>query len=88
MAQKSFNYSFRHINQADGLLHNDVLSIVQDGKGFIWIATRNGLQRYDGASFIYYPQMLNNYTEGFILGAEMYADKKNNLLWITNYTNI
>ncbi|MEP6927371.1 MAG: two-component regulator propeller domain-containing protein, partial [Ginsengibacter sp.] len=88
IAQKSFNYSFRHINQSDGLLHNDVHSIVQDGKGFIWIATSNGLQRYDGASFINYPEMLSNSTEGFIVGAEMYADKKNNLLWITNYTNI
>jgi ligand-binding sensor domain-containing protein/putative methionine-R-sulfoxide reductase with GAF domain len=87
-AQERLHYFFRHITQSDGLLHNQVLSITQDGKGFIWIATLNGLQRYDGSHFIYYPEMLSNPAEGLTAGAEMYADKKNKLLWITNYTNI
>lgn len=87
-AQQPFTYSFRHITQADGLLHNEVLSIAQDGKGFIWIATPNGLQRYDGSRFIYYPDMLSNPAGGNISGANLYADKKNNLLWIINNTNL
>jgi ligand-binding sensor domain-containing protein/putative methionine-R-sulfoxide reductase with GAF domain len=87
-AQQAFNYSFRHITQLDGLLHNEVLSITQDGKGFIWIASRNGLQRYDGSQFIYYPEMLSDAAKGRTPGAEIYADKKNNLLWITNNTSI
>jgi ligand-binding sensor domain-containing protein/putative methionine-R-sulfoxide reductase with GAF domain len=86
--QENLNYFFRHISQSDGLLHNKVLSIVQDGKGFIWIATLNGLQRYDGSRFIYYSEMLSNAAEGLTAGADMYADKKNNLLWITNNTSI
>ncbi|NOT90371.1 ligand-binding sensor domain-containing protein [Ferruginibacter sp.] len=80
-AQQNLNYSFHHINQADGLLHNQVFGITQDKKGFIWIASLNGLQRYDGSRFIYYPGMLNNAAEGLTPGAEIYADKKNNLLW-------
>jgi ligand-binding sensor domain-containing protein len=87
-AQESFNYSFRHITQADGLLHNDVYAIVQDGKGFMWIATNNGLQRYDGSRFINYPETLTNPAEGHASGVEMYADKKNNLLWVTNNSNL
>ncbi len=83
-AQQPCNYTFRHITQADGLLHNEVLSITQDGKGFMWIASHNGLQRYDGSRFIYYPEMLSNPVEGLSPGAEMYADKKTNLLWISN----
>ena len=83
-AQQPFSYSFQHISQPNGLLHNEVLSITQDGKGFIWIATRNGLQRYDGSRFIYYPEMLSNPAEGLTPGAEICTDKKENLLWITN----
>jgi hypothetical protein len=38
-------FFFRHINQWDGLLNNQVLPITQDSRGFIWIATVGGLQR-------------------------------------------
>lgn len=47
-------YIFRHITTEDGLSGNDVRSITQDSKGFIWIATNNGLQKYDGYTFTTY----------------------------------
>ncbi|MEO8405349.1 MAG: histidine kinase [Chitinophagaceae bacterium] len=87
-AQQPLHYFFRHISQSEGLLHNQVLSIAQDGKGFIWIATPNGLQRYDGAGFVNYTELLSNSFEGLTYGAELYADKKNDLLWISNNTSI
>jgi len=81
-AQQSFNYPFRHITQQDGLLHKEVHSIAQDDKGFIWIASTNGLQRYDGVNFINYTASLINPAEGLIPDLNMYADKKNKLLWV------
>ncbi|WP_462252123.1 ligand-binding sensor domain-containing protein [Ferruginibacter sp.] len=78
------NYSFKHLTQTDGLLHNQVFSIVQDAKGFIWIATANGLQRYDGSRFIYYPEMLSSPLGMLTNAVNMYADNKNNRLWISN----
>lgn len=36
----------------DGLSHRNVFKIQQDAYGFIWIATINGLNRFDGSSFI------------------------------------
>ena len=87
-AQESLHYFFRHIDQSDGLLHNQVLSVAQDGKGFVWIATLNGLQRYDGSRFVYYPEMLSNPAATLTGGAEMYIDKKSNLLWISNNISI
>ncbi|MGG9962860.1 two-component regulator propeller domain-containing protein [Ferruginibacter sp. SUN106] len=83
-AQESFSYSFRHLSEADGLLHKQVLAVTQDKKGFIWIATTNGLQRYDGVSFINYTAALSNPAEGLTQGIDMSADKKNDLLWIRN----
>ncbi len=32
----------------DGLINNEVTSIIQDKNGFLWIGTRGGLQQYDG----------------------------------------
>jgi len=87
-AQESFTYNFRNINHADGLLHNDVLSITQDNKGFIWLATTNGLQRYDGKNFINYTPMLSKPAEAFEPGVELCVNKQTNQLWIShkNYT--
>lgn len=53
-AQEPSNTSFvfRHITTSDGLAGNDVRNIIQDHKGYIWIATDNGVQRYDGSGFI------------------------------------
>ncbi len=84
-AQQKPVYTFRHINQSDGLLHARIIAIVQDGKGYIWILTPNGLQRYDGSRFVNYPYDLNNpnwLTD--TRDADLFADKKKNYLWITN----
>jgi ligand-binding sensor domain-containing protein len=44
-------YIYRHLTEHDGLASNNVMSIQQDKAGFMWFATDNGLQRYDGARF-------------------------------------
>ena len=36
----------------DGLSHRNIFKIDQDAFGFIWIATINGLNRFDGSNFI------------------------------------
>ena len=39
---------FRHITVEEGLSQNYVSCFAQDKKGFIWIGTNNGLNKYDG----------------------------------------
>ena len=41
-------YRFEHLSNQQGLSQNSISSIVQDKKGFIWIGTYDGLNRYDG----------------------------------------
>ncbi|HEX7982192.1 MAG TPA: diguanylate cyclase [Duganella sp.] len=43
--------SLRQFGQADGLANQAVTSIVQDGDGYLWIGTENGLFHFDGARF-------------------------------------
>jgi len=40
-----------YISVADGVSSPNVQSVIQDSFGLIWIATTNGLQKYDGYRF-------------------------------------
>ncbi|MCD8293526.1 MAG: ATP-binding protein [Prevotellaceae bacterium] len=42
------DFRFRRLSVEDGLSSNTVRDIVQDSRGFIWIGTNEGLDRYDG----------------------------------------
>ena len=41
----------RRYTTADGLPHNSVTRIFQDSRGFVWIATVDGVSRFDGHAF-------------------------------------
>lgn len=45
---------FKQIGLARGLSHTTVQSVVQDSVGYIWVATPDGLNRYDGYTFKVY----------------------------------
>jgi signal transduction histidine kinase/ligand-binding sensor domain-containing protein len=53
---QEFKKAFLRITADDGLglASNHISSLYQDKTGFIWVGTGNGLQRFDGAKFIYY----------------------------------
>jgi signal transduction histidine kinase/ligand-binding sensor domain-containing protein/FixJ family two-component response regulator/HPt (histidine-containing phosphotransfer) domain-containing protein len=42
---------FRHLTVDEGLSQNTILATLQDARGFLWIATEDGLDRYDGYTF-------------------------------------
>lgn len=51
-AQQSLR--FKRLGVNNGLSQNTVIAIVQDLNGFIWLATQDGLNRYDGNNFKVY----------------------------------
>jgi len=54
LASIATHISFESITTSEGLIQNTVRSIIQDRKGFIWIGTQDGLNRYDGKRFVAY----------------------------------
>jgi ligand-binding sensor domain-containing protein len=45
------SWYFRHYQVENGLSNNAVICCIQDKKGFLWLGTKDGLDRFDGYSF-------------------------------------
>lgn len=76
------NLRFNHLNVSRGLSSSWVKSIVQDNRGFIWLATSNGLNKFDGYTCKVYKH--NNRDTTTLLDddvAEVYEDSHQNL-WV------
>ncbi len=48
------NYQFERLTINDGLSQSNAQQIIQDQEGFIWIATQDGLNQFDGYDFTIY----------------------------------
>jgi signal transduction histidine kinase/ligand-binding sensor domain-containing protein/DNA-binding response OmpR family regulator len=61
-AHSEADVAYRNITMDDKLPSNTVRHVVQDGCGFIWMGTDNGLCRYDGIQVLTYriPQLGSN----------------------------
>jgi len=82
------NISFRNYTPSDGLVHKTVYNIIRDTDGFVWVATSNGLSRFDSYKF-------ENYThiEGDSLsvqGTSIYgiAEGRERKIWLSTDAGI
>ncbi len=90
---------FKYLSKNDGLSQVSVFSIAQDGAGFLWFGTRDGLNKYDGYQFkvykqdeiasndvrvLYYDQLGHQLIVGTMDGLSFYDDVKDKF---SNYKN-
>ncbi|NJK94807.1 MAG: hypothetical protein HC905_07720 [Bacteroidales bacterium] len=78
----SDQYSFNYYSTAQGLSNNSVNCTVQDSLGYIWIGTKDGLNRFDGRTFKVYrnrPGDKSSISNNYIL--KIFQDNKG-VLWI------
>ncbi len=68
------NLRFDHISLEQGLSQSVVLDILQDRQGFMWFATQDGLNRYDGYTFKVFKTVMSN----------ALAEDRNGRLWIAS----
>lgn len=73
---------FNHLNIDNGLSDNSIYCLAQDSKGFIWIGTYNGFNKFDGYKITPYIGSENDSSKfmGRIVRC-LYPDNDNNL-WI------
>ncbi len=71
---------FKKLDQIDGLSNARVTSIVKEKNGFVWIATKNGLNRYDGYDFKVFNKQNSSISSNDI--SDLLIDKKGRL-WVT-----
>jgi len=82
---KAQEYQFEKISIEEGLSQSIVLNIFQDSKGFLWISTQEGLNKYDGYKFIHYknePGNNNSLSDSYTRA--VVEDSENNLWIATN----
>lgn len=48
------DFSFVHYNSKNGLSSNNIKAIIKDSYGYVWIATDDGLSKFDGSRFVVY----------------------------------
>lgn len=87
VAAHDFTLTSRAITTAEGLAGNTINEIVQDDDGYIWMATNNGLCRYDGYSTVSYTSLAP--IDGRRIEARIgriYLDRPRRQLWMSTAT--
>ncbi|MBK8484995.1 MAG: hypothetical protein IPL31_11810 [Saprospiraceae bacterium] len=78
----SIELSMELIGPEQGLSQGQINGIAEDQHGYLWVATKDGLNRYDGSGFKVYrndPDDPHSLSENFI--SSVYVDSRN-LLWV------
>lgn len=83
-----FLTKFDNFTTRDGLSDNHVLDIFQDKHGYLWIATRGGLNRFDGYRFVhfrYHPKDTTTLSHDYVTAIveDAYGD-----LWIGTHDGL
>ncbi|WP_319482084.1 two-component regulator propeller domain-containing protein [uncultured Draconibacterium sp.] len=73
---------FSSLTTKDGLCGDYILDILQDNKGFIWIATRTGLTRYDGYHFVNFTHSTDDSLSISSNYVQCLAADKEGTLWV------
>lgn len=79
-------YFFHHLDYTNGLLSNDVFSLAQDKKGYLWIGTGKGLQRYDGFRFANYTDTSSAGRDNLSIG-DIFPDDQHNRILYNQFNN-
>lgn len=80
--------TFRQLSVKEGLSQNSTVSITQDSTGYLWIATQDGLNKYDGRQFNILPYAFVDITKpDYSNLGKVYTDRKGEI-WIIPQSKI
>jgi len=76
-------YNFAHLDNTQGLSNNQIERIFKDSRGFMWIGTNFGLNRYDGYHVKVYKSIKNDNTSLIYNAISGIQEDKNGNIWLT-----
>jgi ligand-binding sensor domain-containing protein len=79
---QSHHFSFEHYTIADGLSNNSINAVLQTRDGFIWVATKDGLNRFDGQKFVVFkhdPSLKNSIPENYVMSL---FESRDGIFWV------
>ena len=85
LAQQVSQFNFSHYTTSNGLISNQVNTVVQDADGYLWIGSTDGLQRFDGTRYKTFRSIQNDASSiptNPVL--QLLIDRKKNLWVLTN----
>lgn len=82
------NYIFEYLTTEQGLSSNKVEAVLQDKEGFYWIATQNGLNRFDGTTFKIFRHDANDSTSLSHNYCTALVEGKNGDIWVATYKGV
>jgi ligand-binding sensor domain-containing protein/AraC-like DNA-binding protein len=84
-AQSSSGWELTRLSVAEGLSDNNIFHIFKDSRGFRWISTQNGVNRWDGyefRTFNYNPSDTNSLSGNWV---NFTFEDRSGLLWFGTY---
>ncbi|CAN5567986.1 hypothetical protein BH09GEM1_BH09GEM1_37940 [soil metagenome] len=77
---------FRQLTPDDGLVASQIGAIMQDSRGFMWLGSLRGLDRYDGYTFVEYKHKVDDSTSLADNRVNAIYEDHNKTVWIgTNW---
>jgi signal transduction histidine kinase/ligand-binding sensor domain-containing protein/DNA-binding response OmpR family regulator len=70
---------FRQLSTTEGLSNNSITALCRDSRGFLWIGTASGLNRYDSYTFQQYYQDSDNLPDNGV--TDIFEDRTGNI-WV------
>jgi len=81
-AQQNRDFFFQKLTTFNGLSSNNIQCIFRDSRGYVWIGTPNGLNRYDGKNIKVYHHDANNSHSLPRESIRQITEDKKGILWL------
>lgn len=84
----SYGFNMKKFSVENGLSNNNVIALAQDREGFIWICTKDGLNRFDGSTFQVFRHEnkdINSICSNVL--NDVFADPEEDKVWIASEKN-
>jgi len=85
---RDISLKFDKLSSEDGLSQNSIYDIIQDNQGYMWFATQDGLNRFDGYNFKIFRQDNSSTAGGVSNYINTICQSSLNEIWIGSITGL